>query len=79
MKILLVNDYPVPVGGAEIQSLFLKEELRKRGHDARIFSTSAHLSAKGYGRLPVFWDNIPLSYTASGGKSTGILETKKGT
>ncbi|GBD39620.1 Alpha-maltose-1-phosphate synthase [bacterium HR37] len=49
MKILLVNDYPVPIGGAEIQSLFLKEELRKRGHDARIFSTSAHLSTKEKG------------------------------
>jgi len=49
MKILLVNDYPVPVGGAEIQQLFLKEELRKRGYDARIFSTSAHLSVKEKG------------------------------
>ena len=41
MKILLVNDYATPTGGAEIAILMLREGLRSRGHDARLLSTSA--------------------------------------
>jgi glycosyltransferase involved in cell wall biosynthesis len=41
MRILLVSDYGTPTGGAEIQFVGLREELRKRGHDARWFTTSA--------------------------------------
>jgi len=46
MKILLVNDYAVPTGGAELATLGLREELRKAGHDARIFSSSARSSSE---------------------------------
>ena len=41
MKILLVNDTAVPAGGAEAMSLTLRQALRARGHDARIFATTA--------------------------------------
>jgi len=41
MKILLVHDYATPTGGAELQMLGLREGLRRRGHDARLFSTTA--------------------------------------
>lgn len=41
MKILLVNDYAVPQGGAEILILTLRDALRKRGHDARLFASNA--------------------------------------
>ena len=41
MKILLINDYATPTGGAELLGLALRDNLRKRGHDARYFSTSA--------------------------------------
>ena len=41
MKILLVNDYGTLAGGAEVQILLLRNELRKRGHDARLFTSSA--------------------------------------
>ena len=41
MKILLVSDYGTPAGGAEVQLLGLRKELRRRGHDARLFSSSA--------------------------------------
>jgi len=44
MKILLVNDYATPTGGAELATLGLREGLRKEGHDARIFSSSARPS-----------------------------------
>jgi glycosyltransferase involved in cell wall biosynthesis len=44
MKILLVNDYGTLAGGAEIQMLALRDELRKRGHDARLFASSARPS-----------------------------------
>ncbi len=41
MKILLVNDYATLTGGAEVAFLTLRDALRKRGHDVRIFSSSA--------------------------------------
>ena len=41
MKVLLVNDYATPTGGAELQMLRLREALRERGHDARLFASSA--------------------------------------
>ncbi len=43
MKILLVNDYGTATGGAELQMLRLREGLRERGHDARLFSSTASL------------------------------------
>jgi len=45
MKILLVSDYGTPAGGAEVQLLGLRDELRRRGHDARFFSSSARTGA----------------------------------
>ena len=41
MKILLVNDYATPTGGAELLTLALRSGLRERGHDARFFASSA--------------------------------------
>ena len=41
MKVLLVNDYATPTGGAEIEILSLRDGLRQLGHDARLFSSSA--------------------------------------
>ncbi len=41
MKILLVNDFAKPAGGSEVQSLALRDALRKRGHDARLFASNA--------------------------------------
>jgi glycosyltransferase involved in cell wall biosynthesis len=41
VKILLVNDYGTPDGGAEIATLSLRDGLRQRGHDARLFATAA--------------------------------------
>ena len=43
MRILLLNDVARPIGGAEIVTLGLRDELRVRGHDARIFASSAYL------------------------------------
>ncbi|MGH7790789.1 MAG: glycosyltransferase family 4 protein [Thermodesulfobacteriota bacterium] len=36
-----MNDYGTPTGGAEINILMLRDALRNRGHDARIFASSA--------------------------------------
>jgi glycosyltransferase involved in cell wall biosynthesis len=41
MKILLLNDYGTPTGGAEHQILALREGLRERGHEARLFASRA--------------------------------------
>ncbi len=41
MKILYVNDYGTPTGGAEMVVLRLREGMRRRGHDARLFSSDA--------------------------------------
>ncbi len=44
MKILLISDYATPTGGAELMMLSLRDGLRKRGHDARFFASSAQPS-----------------------------------
>lgn len=41
MRILLVNDYGSATGGAEVVLLDLRDELRRRGHEVRLFSSSA--------------------------------------
>ena len=43
MKILLVNDYAGDTGGAELHMRSLRLQLQSRGHDARLFSSSAQL------------------------------------
>ena len=41
MKVLLVNDYATPTGGAELIMLALRRRLKELGHDARLFASSA--------------------------------------
>jgi glycosyltransferase involved in cell wall biosynthesis len=43
MKILLLNDYGTATGGAELQMLALRQGLRDRGHDVRLFTSRASL------------------------------------
>lgn len=47
MKILLVVDYAVAAGGAEISTLVLRNELIARGHDVRVFGTRARVGVEG--------------------------------
>jgi glycosyltransferase involved in cell wall biosynthesis len=47
VKILLVNDYAMEGYGSELQMLALRDGLRQRGHDVRIFSSNARLVQKG--------------------------------
>lgn len=41
MKVLLVNDYATPTGGAELLTLALRDGLRQQGHDVRLFASRA--------------------------------------
>jgi len=41
VKVLLVNDYGTPTGGAELQTLRFRELLRERGHEALVFTSDA--------------------------------------
>jgi glycosyltransferase involved in cell wall biosynthesis len=41
VKVLLVHDYGAPCGGADHLSLGLRDALRRAGHDARLFASSA--------------------------------------
>lgn len=41
MKVLLVNDYGTVEGGAEQMTLTLRDGLRQRGHETRVFASSA--------------------------------------
>lgn len=45
MKILLANDSAMPAGGAQLATLALRDGLRQRGHDARLFASSARAGA----------------------------------
>jgi glycosyltransferase involved in cell wall biosynthesis len=53
MKILLVNDYATPTGGAELITLALRDGLRRQGHDARLFASSAR--SLGTDDLADYW------------------------
>lgn len=53
MRILLVNDLGVPFGGAELQIMGLRDELRRRGHEVCFFSSSARP-----GNLPLHADEV---------------------
>ncbi len=52
MRILIVHDYGVCVGGAEQLSLAIRNHLRARGHEARLFTSSARPQ-----RLPIRADS----------------------
>ena len=41
MRVLIVGDYGTPTGGAELQSLLIRDLLRERGHEALMFSSDA--------------------------------------
>ena len=41
MRVLLLSDMAVPHGGGEVMVFTIRDELRRRGHDARIFASSA--------------------------------------
>ena len=41
MKVLIISDYGVPRGGNEIVTLALRDGLRQRGHDVRLFASNA--------------------------------------
>lgn len=47
MKILSISDYSVQRGGNEIVTLALREGLRVRGHDIRLFASRAHTNGGG--------------------------------
>ena len=47
MKILFVNDYAIPRGGAEIMVRNMRDAMRARGHDARLFTSNAGESRSG--------------------------------
>ena len=44
LRVLMVNDYGRPTGGAELQMLALRDGLRDRGHSVRLFSSDAALT-----------------------------------
>jgi glycosyltransferase involved in cell wall biosynthesis len=48
MKVLLVSDYGFLAGGAELMMLYLRDELRQRGHDVRFFSTNVSEAGKSH-------------------------------
>ncbi|KIT17170.1 glycosyltransferase family 4 protein [Jannaschia aquimarina] len=43
MKVLLINDYGTPNGGAELQMLAIRRDLMARGHEVRLFASDATL------------------------------------
>jgi glycosyltransferase involved in cell wall biosynthesis len=53
MKILLINDYETDEGGANLMTLRLRGELRRRGHDARLFASRLRL-ARGHADYTCF-------------------------
>lgn len=46
-RVLMINDYGRATGGAELQMLALRDGLRRRGHEVRLFASDAAL-AEGF-------------------------------
>lgn len=67
MRVLFANDYGTRDGGAEIATLSLRDGLRARGHDAKIFSSSAR--AKGV------LSDADVECFGTTGRSRTILQT----
>src|SRR5690606_28974573 len=44
VRVLLVHDYGRPTGGAELQTLALRDGLRAAGHDVRLLASRAALA-----------------------------------
>lgn len=44
LRVLMLNDYGRPNGGAELQMLALRDGLRRRGHSVRLLSSDAQLT-----------------------------------
>ncbi len=59
MKVLIVHDYGTLHGGAEHMAATLRDGLRARGHDARLFASTAQ---------PLPLDNI-ADYTCRGSET----------
>jgi glycosyltransferase involved in cell wall biosynthesis len=47
MRILLLNDYASPLGGAEVAQEVLREALRRRGHEVRLFAARPRMRDGG--------------------------------
>jgi glycosyltransferase involved in cell wall biosynthesis len=45
MKVLIVNDYGINIGGAEVLTFALRDTMRQQGHDVRVFSSAAGAAA----------------------------------
>ena len=43
LRVLMINDYGMASGGAELQMLALRDGLRARGHSVRLFTSDAAL------------------------------------
>ena len=55
MRVLIVHDYGAPIGGAEHVSLALRDGLRARGHEARLFGSRAQPFSMP---LPILADDV---------------------
>ena len=61
MRILIVNDYGVLSGGAERVSLALRDGLRRRGHEAKLFASTARpLPLESHADFACFGSESPL-------------------
>lgn len=67
MRVLLLNDYGTPTGGAEIQALALRDELNAQGHEAALFTSDARP-----GDADVLADMTTSGTTA---RARGLLQT----
>ena len=66
MRILLVNDSAVPTAGAEISLKALRDGLRRRGHEVRVFSSRAELiPGTSFADENCFGTNSPLQVLSS--------------
>lgn len=78
MKILLLNDYGTLGGGAERVSLILRDGFRARGHEARLFASSARpLGLENLADDRCFGSESPLRRILGTANPSAVLGLRK--
>lgn len=77
MKILLISDYSVPRGGNEVVTLSLRDGLRARGHDVRLFASRAYADAGEPAEYGCFGTATPMRAALWCGNPSAFLGLRR--
>jgi glycosyltransferase involved in cell wall biosynthesis len=77
MRVLLINDSASPIGGAELNTLCLRQELNARGHDARLFASSIGDGEQSDADYTCFATTSPLQAFTRAANPSAYLQLRR--